>query len=246
MLDDLNEAAEQAGRERIRLVVQQVNKMLDGTLRSARPAEIERAGRAKLAELAVAGAEAWRCERADMLEAGLSLLDERLTQILRAELDAVRQAAADLLGLDLAVPAPGQHLAPDLRFFYQVAEQAGQTELLAGSIRRWLPGEAGRRRARAWLHRQTTGLVPQQIGRARADLQYRLAEATRKLVRAIDARYTESTGRLESALRTAATAREATAEDAARIDRELAARHEALGHVIGLLDKAAVTHTSGQ
>jgi len=65
-------------------------------------------------------------------------------------------------------------------------------------------------------------------------------------VRAIDTRYTESTGRLENALCTAATAREATAEDAGRMDRELAARQEALGHVTGLLDKAVATPTSGQ
>ncbi len=224
----------------------QITALLNGELRAAPAAETERQGRARLVELAVAEAETWRQRQAEKLEQGLARADERLTAGLQAELDAVRDAAAELLGLTLTVPGPGERLAVDLRFCYLTAEQAGQTELLAGSIRRWLPGEAGRRRARAWLHRQTTGLVPQQIGRARADLQYRLAEATRKLVRAIDARYTESTGRLESALRTAATAREATAEDAARIDRELAARHEALGHVIGLLDKAAVTHTSGQ
>ncbi len=197
-------------------------------------------------ELAEAEAEAWRQRQAEKLEQGLARVDERLTAGLRAELDAVRDAAAELLGLTLTVPGPGERLAPDLRFFYITAEQAGQTELLAGAVRRWLPGEAGRRRARAWLHSQTAGLVPQQIGRARADLQYRLAEATRKLVRAIDVRYTESTGRLQNALRTAATAREATAEDATRIDGELAARQEALGHVVGLLDKAVATQTSGR
>jgi hypothetical protein len=128
MIDDLNEAEAQSGRERTSRVGKQLADLLDGALRSAPAAEIERAGRAKLAELAVAEAEAWRYERADMLEAGLARLDERLIGMLRAELDAVRQAVADLLGLDLAVAAPGQHLAPDLRFFYQMAERAGQTE----------------------------------------------------------------------------------------------------------------------
>lgn len=68
---------------------------------------------------------------------------------------------------------------------------------------------------------EVAALVPQQIGRARAELQYRLAEATRKLVRSIGARYAESTFRLESALRTAAVARESTTETAARLDHEL-------------------------
>jgi small GTP-binding protein len=245
MLTSMNEAAEHTAQEATARVQAQITALLGGELRAAPAAETERQGRARLVELAVAEAETWRQHQAEKLEQGLARADERLTAGLQAELDAVRDAAAELLGLTLTVPGPGERLAVDLRFFYLTAEQAGQTELLAGTIRRWLPGETGRRRARAWLQRQTAGLVPQQIGRARADLQYRLAEATRKLVRTIDARYTESTGRLQNALRTAATAREATAEGAARIDRELAARHEALGHVIGLLDKAVATHTSG-
>ncbi|HTP16577.1 MAG TPA: hypothetical protein VMK13_12165, partial [Streptosporangiaceae bacterium] len=134
---------------------------------------------------------------------------------------------------------PGDRLAPDLGFFYLTAEQAGQTELLAGAIRRRLPGEAGRRRAASYLRRQARGLVPQQVGRARADLQYRLAEATRRLIREAEARYAESTGRLANALATAAAQREATAGEAAQRDRELTQRQEALGRVVALLDQAA-------
>ena len=208
-------------------------------MRTGRAAERVEAFAARLAGLAVAAAETWRQQQAEHLEDGLARLDTRLTEGLRAELDAVRDAAADLLGLHLAVPGPGERLAPDPRFFYLVAGQAGQTELLAGAIRRWLPGEAGRRRARAYLRREAASLVPQQIGRARADLQYRLAGATRQLIRAVADRYTESTGRLEGALRTAAAARKATADDAARLDTGLAGRQQALDHVLSLLDEAA-------
>ena len=243
LLTGLNESAEQAVRECSSRVGAQMEALLVGDLRSAGAAEIERAGRARLAGLAVAAAEAWRQQRAEELEEGLARLDARLTKELQAELDAVRGAAADLLGLDLAVPGPGERLASDLRFFYLVAEQAGQTELLAGAVRRWLPGEAGRRRARAYLHREAASLVPQQIGRARADLQYRLAEATRQLVRAVGDRYAESTGRLESALRTAAAARAATADDVARLDADLAGRQQGLDHVLALLDEATAGAT---
>jgi len=239
LLDDLNEAAERAQHECTRRVGEQLASVLDDALRSSSAAEIERAGRAKLAELAVTEAEAWRGERTDQLEEALALLDERLTDGLRAELEAVRQAAADLLGLDLAVAAPGQRLAPDLRFFYQVAEQAGQSELLAGAIRRRLPGEAGRNRARQHVRREAAELVPQQIGRARADLQYRLAEATRRLIRAVDARYQEGTGRLEGALADADRLRSATAEELAARDLELVSRLAAIGHVFTLLDSVA-------
>ena len=243
MLAELNAAADRAVRDCAGRVGARLEALLMGGLRSAAPGEIERTGRARLAGLAVAAADAWRQEQAEQLEQALARLDARLTSDLQVELDAVRDAAAELLGLNLAVPGPGERLAPDLRFFYLVAEQAGQTELLAGAIRRWLPGEAGRRRARAYLHREAASLVPQQIGRARADLQYRLAEATRQLIRAVADRYADSTGRLEGALRTAATARAATADDAARLDAELADRQRALGHVLVLLEEATVGTT---
>ena len=235
LLAGLNEAAARAGRQITASIAADMDALISGELRSAPAAEIERAGRVRLAELAVQAAEAWRQQQTRQIEQALARLDERLADELRAELDAVRDAAAELLGLSLSVPGPGERLAPDLRFFYVVADQSGQTELLAGAIRRHLPGEAGRRRARAYLHRETAGLVPQQIGRARADLQYRLAEATRQLIRSVQSRYTDSTGRLENALRTAAALREATAQETEQRDQELAQRQEALGRVLALL-----------
>jgi GTP-binding protein EngB required for normal cell division len=235
MLTALNEAADQAAKVAAGRVREDIDARLAGDLQSAPSADIERAGRARLGELAVAEAEAWRQDQTLRLEEGLARLDERLAGELRAELDAVREAAAGLLGLVLAVPGPGDRLVPDLRFFYAAQDQAGQTELLAGAIRRRLPGEAGRRRARQYLRREAVDLVPQQIGRARADLQYRLAEATRRLISDVEARYTESTTRLEKALRAAAAQRQATAAEAAERDAELAQRQEELGRLLGLL-----------
>ena len=235
MLAALNEAAAQASREATVRVVADLDGLFAGELRSAQAAGIERAGRIRLDELAVAAAEAWRQQQALRLEDGLAKLDQRLAAELGAELDAVREAAAGLLGLVLAVPGPGDRLVPDLGFFYVVKEDAGQTELLAGAIRRHLPGEAGRRRAREYLRREAADLVPQQIGRARADLQYRLAEATRRLIRDVEARYTDSTIRLENALRAAADQRQATTEEAAARDAELAQRQEDLGRLLKLL-----------
>lgn len=237
MLTELNAAAERAVRQATADVAAALEALLTGELRAAAAGEIERAGQAWLAGQAVAAAETWRRQRAERLEDTLARLDERLTGELRAELDAVRDAAAELLGLSLSVPGPGNRLAPDLKFFYPTAQEAGQTELLAGAIRRHLPGEAGRRRARAYLHRETARLVPQQIGRARADLQYRLAEAARRLVRVVEARYAGSTSRLENALLSAATLRQSTAEEAAQRDRELARRQVALDRVFSLLSR---------
>ena len=107
MLAALNEAAEQAAREATRRVTDGIDGLLAGDLRSAQAADIERAGRARLGELAVKEAEAWRQEQTRGLEGGLARLDERLADGLRDELEAVREAAAGLLGLALAVPGAG-------------------------------------------------------------------------------------------------------------------------------------------
>jgi GTP-binding protein EngB required for normal cell division len=235
MLAALNEAAEDAAKEATSRVTGDIDGLLAADLRSAPAAQIQSDGRARLAELAVSAAEAWRRDQGLRLEHGLARLDERLAADLQAELDAVRDAAAGLLGLVLAVPGPGARLGPDLRFFYVVKEEAGQTELLAGAIRRRLPGEPGRRRARDYLRRETVDLVPQQIGRARADLQYRLAEATRRLILDVETRYTDSTSRLENALSAAAAQRQATAEEAAGLDAEVAQRQAELGELLALL-----------
>jgi hypothetical protein len=239
MLTELNEAAGRAAAELRVAVRARLDEFLDGELRAAPADQIERRGRDLLADLSVEAAESWRREQRVILEEGLGGLDARLTADLRSELDAVRDAAAELLGLDLTVPGPGDRLRPDLRFFYDVAENVGQTELLAGAIRRRVPGEWGRRRARAHLNRELADLVPQQVGRVRADLQYRLAEATRQLIRAAGQRYCESTDRLASALRTAADLGQATARDAERGEREMTERGQALLHVLALLDSAS-------
>jgi small GTP-binding protein len=202
--------------------------ILDGELAAAKPADIERQGRDRLVQLTRDAAESWRQAQRGRLEDGLSQLDGRLTRELTAELDAIRGAAAELLGLELAMPPPGDRLAPDRRFFYAVDEKVDQAELLAGAVRRRLPGQAGRRLARNHVLGEVGDLVTRQIGRARADLQYRLAEATRQLSLIVGRRYSASTDRLAAALETAAVLRDQTADQAAARLAELAGREQAL------------------
>ena len=64
-------------------------------------------------------------------------------------------------------------------------------------------------------------------------------EATRAVVHAVEQRYADGTGRIRSALRAAAGLREASAAEAAEMERELSGREAGLDHVIGLLDQAA-------
>ena len=210
--------------------------MLDGELAAAKPADIERRGRIRLVRLAKDAAELWRQTQRQRLEDGLGKLDGRITRDLTAELDAIRGAAAELLGLTLAMPAPGERLAADPRFFFSVGERVDQAELLAGAVRRRLPGQVGRRLARDHVLGEVGDLVSRQIGRARADLQYRLAEATRQLILISGRCYSGSADRLAGALETAAVLRDQTADQAAARLADLAGREQALRSAQARLD----------
>jgi hypothetical protein len=166
-------------------------------------------------------------------------VDARLAADLKTALEVLRESAAELLGLDLTVPEPGRRLAENRRFFYTTAEEAGQIELLAGAIRRKLPGELGRRRAREHLRREASDLVESQIGRARGDLRYRLAEAGRALTRAVEHRYADATGRMQAALQAAEEMRNSSAAVAEDKEPELSERAVAAQHALTLLEEAA-------
>jgi GTP-binding protein EngB required for normal cell division len=238
LLFALNDAADEDAPRLGRQVTAQLGALLDGELRTAAPGEIEKCGRERLVALTVAAADAWRQRQRERIEQGLADVDARLAADLRTELEVLRESAAELLGLDLAVPEPGGRLAEDRRFFYTTAEDPGQTELLAGAVRRRLPGELGRRAARERLRREAPELTERQIGRARGDLQYRLAEATRALVQVVERRYADGTERMRAALRVAAELREASGTEAARMESDLAGREAALHRVLSLLDEA--------
>jgi GTP-binding protein EngB required for normal cell division len=238
MLKDLNDAAEADGPRLGRAVTRQLAVVLDGELRTATADETERQGRERLVAFTIGAADAWRARRRDVIEEGLARTDARLAAGLTAALTELRDSASELLGLDLAMPEPGGRLAEDRRFFYTTADESGQTELLAGAIRRKLPGEVGRRRAREHLLREAPDLVARQIGRARGDLQYRLSQASRALARSVELRYTDATGRLRAALRAAGELRVASAAAAEEREQDLSEREVATRRALALLDEA--------
>jgi Dynamin family len=233
----LNDAAESDGLRLGREGARQLADVLDCELRDASAADIERLGRERLVAITLDAAGAWREQRRQLIEDGLALADARLAGELRKALDVLRDSAAQLLGLDLAVPEPGARLSEDRRFCFATAEDVGQTELLAGAVRRKLPGQLGRRRAREHLRREAPDLMTAQIGRARGDLQYRLSEATGVMARTVRQRYTDSTGRMQAALSAAEELRNASWAEAAEKERELSTRSEALRHILALLDE---------
>lgn len=244
LLEDLNDAAEADGPRLGRDVARQLKEILGGQLRTAAAAEIERQGRERLVALTIAAASAWRARRLDIIEQGLARTDARLAADLTAALGELRDSAAELLGLELLVPEPGGRLTENRRFFYTTADEPGQTELLAGAIRRKLPGELGRRRAREHLLRATPDLVASQIGRARGDLQYRLSEATRMLASSVELRYAEATARMRTAMRAAEQLRGASAAEAEEKERDLSGQEVAIRHALALLDEVA-EHAGG-
>ena len=196
LLAGLNESAQQEAARLTTEIRQGLSSFLRNDLHEAGPGEIEQRGHDWLVSRARDGAEAWRDQQRNHLEGSLAQLDTRLLASLARELAEIRDAARELLDLDLTVPDTGERLVPDRNFFYTDTDVAGQTELLAGAVRRRLPGQLGQRRSRQHLLDEATGLAPKLTGRARSDLQYRLEESGRRMTRAVDQRHADSIGRL--------------------------------------------------
>jgi Dynamin family len=228
LLSALNDSARDAGRRLAAEMASGLTAFLDEAPAGATGAEVERDGAGWLALRARDAADAWRDEQRKMLEASLAEQDARLIRALRAELAEVREAARELLDLDLALPDTAERLVPGRNFFYSSTAPAGQTELLAGAVRRHLPGGLGRRRARAHLLAQATDLMPMLIGRARGDLQFRLQESVRLLVGRSDERYADSIGRLAAAIDSASADSGRTEAEENDRQRALANRQDAL------------------
>jgi GTP-binding protein EngB required for normal cell division len=239
LLVTLNAAADAARPQLIADIMAAITRVLSGELALVSPADIDRRGRDRLVVLVTEAVEKWRQEQAGLLEAGLRSVDEECAAEMNAELAGVRAAAAELLGVGLAIPEPATRLSLDDRFFYVTDERVDQSELLAGSLRRRLPGEIGREVARRHLLSEVPGLVEMQVGRARGDLQYRLADATRRLLADLRRRYSDSTSRLTTALDRAAVIRAAASDQSASQLAHLAAREQALLAVISQLPEPA-------
>lgn len=234
LLRALNAAAAQAERQ----LVAEIAARLDAELAepaSGPAADLQRIGRERLVRLTTTAVERWRAEQAAALEESLRGLTARLVRTIECEVRELADAAAEELSVRLVTPFDAPGLAEPIRFFYAVGEDVGQTELLAGVVRRHLPGTLGRRRMLRYVMGSVDGFVNQQVGRARADLQARLAETSRRLRRLVDEQYAATADRLRAAVTAAATT--ATLVGAERADTrvQLAARAAALTELRELL-----------
>jgi small GTP-binding protein len=235
LLAELNESAAQDARRLITEIGSDLEIFLNGPLAHAAASEIGQRGDGWLTARARDDADAWREEQRKRLEASLAELDGRLIQVLRDELAAIRDAARELLELDLAMPDAAERLVSGHGFFYSGLQAAGQTDLLVGAIRRHLPGQAGRRRAREHLRGRVRDMVPMLVGRARGDLQSRLQQSARRLVRGSDQRYADSIGRLVAVIDSATADSDRTDSREEERQHVLASREQALNGVLRLL-----------
>lgn len=236
LLDGVNSAAARAERELTAEVVGKTQRRLAGELAALSAADLRREGRTVVVEVVRSTVEGWRAGQQQLLEERLRDLEDRLLAGLTSELAGLREAARELLDVELAVEDDRSRLIDDARFFYLLSEGVGWSELVTDSVRRHLPGAAARRRAVAEVVAEADRLTRQQVGRVRADFQYRLQESGRALGRAIRARYEASTATISAALSGAASSHDETVEQTARLGTVLAERETALR---GLLDDLA-------
>jgi GTP-binding protein EngB required for normal cell division len=238
LLDDLNQAATRAEADLAATVVRRTRRHVDAELALLSASELGRDGRGFAVDTVRETVEAWRARQLETLERGLSDLEERLLAALAGELGELRVAARELLNLELSAEDDRSRLMGDSRFFYLLTENVGWSELVSDTIRRHLPGATARRRAVAELVTEADRLTRQQVGRVRADFQYRLQESGRALSRAIQERYAASTAAIEAAVEDAARMQRYTGAEIAGIHVDLKRREASLQGVLEDLDKA--------
>lgn len=172
--------------------------------------------------------EGWRTHRAHELNRAVQQLVRDATAQVDQHVAAVRAVAAELFELDLELAQVPDELVPSVRFWYAFGTDPGQTQALAGAVRRRLPGRVGRRRTQRYVRQRTADLLAQQVGRARADLDHRLRETRRMLLKGLEQRFDEGAGRIADALRQGERLRRSgaaelvTARDASHHRRALA------------------------
>jgi Dynamin family len=244
LLEDLNLAASGAESELAAAVVKRTRQHVDTELARLPASELRRAGREFAVDTVRETVEEWRIRQQQMLERGLRDLEERLLAGLAGELRELRAAARELLDLDLGAEEDRSRLVEDSRFFYLLTESVSWSELVSDSIRRHLPGAAARRRARDELMAEADRLTRQQVGRVRADLQYRLQESGRAFSTAIRERYAASTATIEAAVDDAARMQARTEAETVEIYADLQRREAAIQSLLQDLDEAATSATS--
>lgn len=162
--------------------------------------ELEQAGRSLIADAAATEAVRWRAAAQDWVESDLADLTARLQARLDEQIAAVRAAAAEAFDVQLDAGAVRIGLSESSHFARYGSELEGFSGLLAAGVRARLPGQWGRRRVLLRLRDIAAEATDRGLGRARADIQYRLQEAGRELQAMLGQRYDDAVDRVQRAV----------------------------------------------
>ena len=197
---DLDRSAVEHGRLAADAVAGEVRRAVQPFAASGTAGQVEDAGRAVLAELVPTLVEQWRREQAQRLDDGLRQMCTRQQELLDGAVEDLRQAGREYLGVDLHAQAEVVGLPEATRFYYTLGPEMGWNAPVDAAVRRRLPGRWGRHRAVAMLASEVVRLVDVHHGRARADFQARLQEASRAVERAVASAYRDPEARMTTAL----------------------------------------------
>lgn len=236
VLARLNRDAEQAERDVSRVLDQRLTALFEGELATASAAETEERARAAALEVVRPWLDAWRETAADQVVAGVEGVAARLTTDLATDLADLRAAASELLGVDLDLAEITIEVPEDHRFFYTLQPVPMQTELMAGAVRRRLPGALGRRHAQDYVRQEMGRIARAQVGRIRADLQQRLGESGRQLRRSVQEQHRDSIARMAAAVSAAESVRRGTHDEVTAARAGLEHRRAVLARALSVLD----------
>ena len=180
-------------------VHQQLDDALSGRGDAANT-ELEATGWTTLTDLIISLVQQWRQTWTQSLTEAASEATRRQQQLLDEAFTDVRAAAATLLGVDLAAPAPRLPLPDPGTFRFDVSANVGWDEPVSSAVRRRLPGALGRRRMTRYLNGEATRLVDKHIGRARSDFQARMQQLVQDLRTTAATSYTLRQRQLQRAL----------------------------------------------
>jgi GTP-binding protein EngB required for normal cell division len=143
----------------------------------AAPEDAAAAARAAAVADIVDAVEDWRSRRAALAETELQAMVDRLNAEVGRQLDDLRDAAREHLGVELGGEGDAVTLDAGRGFWYATEPGMGWELPGAELIHRHGPGARGRARSR--LLEEVLELADRQVGRARSDLQQRIADTVR-------------------------------------------------------------------
>lgn len=167
-------------------------------------AAVEDAGMAAVRTCVRRGVNEWRQQWTARLDEEVAGCGQRQQELLDEAVVAVRDAAAQLLGMQLHAEPDPVRLPAASRFGYRMQPDVGWNQPVEAAVRRRLPGAWGRRRVAAYLRAEAARLAGMHVGRARSDFQVRLHEVQLLITGAVSRAFTDQTEQLRAAVDTAA------------------------------------------